>query len=236
MEVESNTIFLDAGQHGVIYQSLQMPTEVPPTTLLQVKSDLYKKDLNAPYSSPTPEATNTANIPNPSTTLGMPPLPPPLPNFPIPPMIPGGRAYAAYEYPQQYQMAPPTYPTPPAIPFMAPRYYPMQPFYYPQPIPPGITIHPPSRNNKYKAGRPIMISASGFYPGEQVIFQLYVGRSLLGIVRLSTQLHRVVSQAMYNGSTYPVWIQLPKAKYKTLNIVAIGTHSNKKEVTSIELD
>lgn len=83
-EVESNSAFLQGGQQGVLYATLQMPTSVPAnTTLLTVQSDLYQSNIGNPTATPSHDDTNTAQMPAPGTQYGMKPPTPPIPQFPV---------------------------------------------------------------------------------------------------------------------------------------------------------
>jgi hypothetical protein len=81
-EVQSNSIYLAPAQKGVLYQSLQMPATVNQAAIYTVQSDLYKSNIDSPGAPDEKQDSNQANLPNPSTTYGLPPPIPPIPNFP----------------------------------------------------------------------------------------------------------------------------------------------------------
>lgn len=112
-DVQSNGAFLAPGQKGVVYQSLQMPEFPPEGSLFQIKSDLYKQALDNPSAPEQIQDSNQANLPNPDTTLGMPPPTPPIPNFPVS-QVPNNTQGFGYPYNPPPQG--PQYPRPPMPP------------------------------------------------------------------------------------------------------------------------
>lgn len=155
-EVESNSAFLQGGQQGVLYATLQMPATIPAnTTLLTVQSDLYQSNIGNPTLTPAHDDTNTAQMPAPGTQYGMKPPTPPIPQFPV-----GGNTGSfgyPYNPPGNNPMPMPPPPPPPYRGFSARRsyqgYYDQQPQYgYPQQqlspygaqTPPGYPIYPSS--------------------------------------------------------------------------------------------
>lgn len=118
-EVQSNSAFLQGGQSGVLYATLQMPATVPDnTTLITVQSDLYQSSIGNPGATPIRDDSNTAQMPAPGVQYGLKPPTPPIPQFPV-----GGNT-GSFGYPYNSQGPPPPpsgpgpmYPPPPPPPY-----------------------------------------------------------------------------------------------------------------------
>lgn len=114
-EVTSNSAFLAPGAKGVIYQSMQMPTTVGSDALMTLMTELWQSPLDNPQATPLIQDSNQATLPNPNTTLGMPPPIPPIPNFPVS-QVPNNTQGYGYPYNPPLPNSGPAYPYPPPPP------------------------------------------------------------------------------------------------------------------------
>lgn len=118
-EVTSNSTFLAPGAKGVIYQTMQMPTTVGPDALMTLMTELWQSPLDNPQATPLIQDSNQATLPNPNTTLGMPPPIPPIPNFPVS-QVPNNTQGYGYPFNPPLPNSGPAYPYPPQPPGFPP--------------------------------------------------------------------------------------------------------------------
>lgn len=143
---ESNSAFLQGGQTGVLYATLQMPSTIPAgVTLLNVQSDLYQSNIGNPGVTPQRDDTNQAQMPAPGTQYGMKPPRPPIPNFPV---GTGNTGSFGYPYNSQGPPPPPVYPPPPYRGFSA-RTSKSYQGYYNTPYPYPYQQPQPSQQQQY---------------------------------------------------------------------------------------
>ncbi len=114
-EVTSNSAFLAPGAKGVIYQSMQMPSTVGADALMTLITELWQSPLDNPQATPLIQDSNQATLPNPNTTLGMPPPIPPIPQFPVS-QVPNNTQGYGYPYNPPLPNSGPAYPFPPPPP------------------------------------------------------------------------------------------------------------------------
>jgi hypothetical protein len=118
-ETISNSAFLAPGAKGVIYQSMQMPSTVGPDALMTLMTELWKSPLDSPQAVHLIQDSNQATLPNPNTTLGMPPPIPPIPQFPVS-QVPNNLQGYGYPYNPPLPNSGPAYPFPPQPPGFPP--------------------------------------------------------------------------------------------------------------------
>jgi hypothetical protein len=231
--IQSNSVLLEPGQQGVVYQTLQMPPIIPTSSLLQVKSDLYRQNASNPSATPIYDDTNYAQLPHPSTTLGMPPPLPPMPNYPMQ-QFPAPYPYRAFSsrghdkhiekkfkhlskhHPDHPDNIHPSHPRHP--------FHPDHP--YKQHIKPMIAVIP--LLSWYPPGMPITIATVGFIPGEPVTIQIYVVVDIAGMSRFKQKIGMRRTVATMDGTTYPLQIPVPPILGRQIAIVAIGNMSGKR--------
>lgn len=233
-QIESNSAFLEPGKSAVVYQSLQMPSQLPPglPQLIPVTSELYVASLKSPNATPTLQDSNTANMPSPDTTLGMPPpVPaiPNIPNLPIPQGTPGGFNPAM----------PPSGPRPTTYPFPVPQPMPMP--YFPQmpgALVEGINVFPNMAS--YPAGTMVTIVIAGYDPGQSINFGIYTKKSSSGIFIGSGAVSQKIGAGTVivgpNGVTQPTRFSIPAVTgsgggISIMGMINIGGSSKTKQLS-----